>query len=93
MRNALVVVAASCVAFSWDAYGLHVFTITGKTSHGLPPFRPPPTSETTPNGTLVPFWNIVEVSGGRTGQLEERRVWVLTNDVSVLRMRILPGRV
>ncbi|XP_062312076.1 sodium-independent sulfate anion transporter [Osmerus eperlanus] len=64
VRNALVVVAASCVAFSWDAYGLHVFTITGKTSHGLPPFRPPPTSETTPNGTLVPFWNIVEDFGG-----------------------------
>lgn len=64
VRNALVVVMASCVAFSWDAFGSPVFTITGKTTHGLPPFRPPPTSETTPNGTLVPFWNIVEDFGG-----------------------------
>uniref|UniRef100_A0A1A8F1X7 Solute carrier family 26, member 11 n=1 Tax=Nothobranchius korthausae TaxID=1143690 RepID=A0A1A8F1X7_9TELE len=61
MRNALVVVAASLVAFSWEAYGHHVFTITGHTSQGLPPFSPPPTSDTTPNGTAVPFGKIVEV--------------------------------
>ncbi|XP_067439761.1 sodium-independent sulfate anion transporter [Thunnus thynnus] len=64
MRNALVVVAASFVAFSWDAYGHHVFTITGKTSQGLPPFRPPPTSDTTANGTVVTFGEIVEDFGG-----------------------------
>ncbi|XP_076584013.1 sodium-independent sulfate anion transporter [Chaetodon auriga] len=64
MRNALVVVAASLVAFSWDAYGHHVFTITGKTSQGLPPFMPPPTSDTTANGTVVSFGEIVEGFGG-----------------------------
>lgn len=64
MRNALVVVAASIVAFSWDAYGHHVFTITGKTSQGLPHFSPPPTSDTTDNGTVVTFGEIVEGFGG-----------------------------
>ncbi|KAM7393851.1 hypothetical protein PAMP_020688 [Pampus punctatissimus] len=64
MRNALVVVAASFIAFSWDAYGHHVFTITGKTSQGLPPFRPPPTSDTTANGTVITFGEIVEGFGG-----------------------------
>lgn len=64
VRNALVVVAASCIAFSWEAYGHHVFTITGKTSQGLPPFRPPPTSDTTSNGTAVTFGEIVEGFGG-----------------------------
>lgn len=64
MRNALVVVSASLVAFSWDAYGHHVFTITGKTSQGLPPFSPPPTSDTTANGTVVSFGEIVEDFGG-----------------------------
>ncbi|KAG7223797.1 hypothetical protein INR49_026480 [Caranx melampygus] len=60
MRNALVVVAASIIAFSWDAYGYHVFTITGEISQGLPPFRPPPTSDTTSNGTIVSFGEILE---------------------------------
>uniref|UniRef100_A0A665UTE8 Sodium-independent sulfate anion transporter n=1 Tax=Echeneis naucrates TaxID=173247 RepID=A0A665UTE8_ECHNA len=64
MRNALVVVAASCIAFSWDAYGHNVFTITGEISQGLPPFRPPPTSDITANGTIVPFWEVVEGFGG-----------------------------
>lgn len=64
MRNALVVVAASFVAFSWNAYGHPVFTVTGKTSQGLPPFTPPPTSDTTANGTVVSFGEIVEDFGG-----------------------------
>uniref|UniRef100_A0A665UT23 Sodium-independent sulfate anion transporter n=1 Tax=Echeneis naucrates TaxID=173247 RepID=A0A665UT23_ECHNA len=64
VRNALVVVAASCIAFSWDAYGHNVFTITGEISQGLPPFRPPPTSDITANGTIVPFWEVVEGFGG-----------------------------
>lgn len=64
MRNALVVVAASFIAFSWEAYGHHVFTITGETSRGLPPFRPPPTTDTTANGTVVSFGEIVEGFGG-----------------------------
>lgn len=64
MRNALVVVAASFVAFSWDASGHRVFTITGKTTQGLPPFRPPPTTDTTANGSIVSFGEIVEGFGG-----------------------------
>ncbi|XP_026215718.1 LOW QUALITY PROTEIN: sodium-independent sulfate anion transporter [Anabas testudineus] len=64
MRNALIVVAASLVAFSWDVSGHHVFTITGKTTQGLPPFRPPPTSDTTENGTIVSFGEIVTGFGG-----------------------------
>ncbi|TNM85436.1 hypothetical protein fugu_007707 [Takifugu bimaculatus] len=63
VRNALVVVAASLIAFSWDAYGHHVFTLTGETSQGLPPFRPPPTSDTTANGTIVSFGDIVKGFG------------------------------
>ncbi|CAN9509906.1 unnamed protein product [Ophioblennius macclurei] len=64
MRNALVVTAATLVAFSWEAYGHHVFTITGHTATGLPPFRPPPTSDVTANGTVVSFGEIVEGFGG-----------------------------
>ncbi|KAM9818993.1 sodium-independent sulfate anion transporter isoform 1-T3 [Syngnathus typhle] len=64
MRNALIVVAASFCAFSWEAYGLHVFTITGKTSQGLPPFSPPSTSDTDVNGTVITFGEIVEGFGG-----------------------------
>ncbi|XP_077574628.1 sodium-independent sulfate anion transporter isoform X1 [Stigmatopora nigra] len=64
MRNALIVVAASVCAFSWEAFGYHFFTITGETSEGLPHFRPPPTSDTTDNGTVVTFGEIVEGFGG-----------------------------
>lgn len=64
MRNALVVVGATLVAFSWEAYGHHVFTITGETTQGLPPFKPPPTSDTTANGTNVTFGEIVKDFGG-----------------------------
>ncbi|XP_041696886.2 sodium-independent sulfate anion transporter isoform X2 [Coregonus clupeaformis] len=64
VRNALVVVAASLVAFSWNAFGSPVFTITGKTSQGLPPFRAPPLSETTPNGTVISFGELVDDFGG-----------------------------
>lgn len=66
VRNALVVVAASFIAFSWNAYGHPVFTVTGETSQGLPPFRPPPTSDTTANGTVVSFGEIVEVRSRET---------------------------
>ncbi|XP_034150065.1 sodium-independent sulfate anion transporter [Esox lucius] len=64
VRNALVVVAASLVAFSWNAFGSPVFTVTGKTSRGLPPFRIPRFSETTPNGTVISFGEILEDFGG-----------------------------
>lgn len=64
MRNALVVTAASLVALSWEVSGHHVFTITGQTARGLPPFRPPPTSDVTANGTVVSFGELVEGFGG-----------------------------
>lgn len=64
MRNALVVIGASFVAFSWEAYGHNIFTITGKTAQGLPPFKPPSTSDTTANGTTVPFGEIIKDFGG-----------------------------
>ncbi|KAM9792638.1 sodium-independent sulfate anion transporter [Neosynchiropus ocellatus] len=63
MRNALVVVGATLVAFAWDVSGHHVFSITGNTTDGLPPFRPPPTTDVTANGTVVPFLQIVEDFG------------------------------
>lgn len=56
-----MVVAATLVAFSWDAFGHQVFTITGDAPTGLPPFRPPPTSAVTANGTVVSFGEIVKV--------------------------------
>ncbi|CAI5679447.1 unnamed protein product [Oreochromis niloticus] len=61
---ATMVIAASLIAFSWETYGNHVFTITGKTTRGLPPFTPPPTSDTTANGTVISFGEIVEDFGG-----------------------------
>lgn len=61
VRNALVVVAATLVAFSWDAFGHQVFTVTGDAPKGLPPFRPPPTSTVTANGTVVSFGETVKV--------------------------------
>lgn len=64
MRNALVVVGATAVAFSFEAYGHHIFTITGKTAQGLPPFKPPPTFITTANGTNITFGEIVKDLGG-----------------------------
>ncbi|KAK7930224.1 hypothetical protein WMY93_006619 [Mugilogobius chulae] len=63
MRNALVVIGASLIAYSLDGYGDDVFTITGKTAQGLPPFRPPPMSDTTANGTTVTFGEIVQDFG------------------------------
>ncbi|KAJ8362840.1 hypothetical protein SKAU_G00116710, partial [Synaphobranchus kaupii] len=55
VRNALVVVVATCVAYSWELSGHHSFTITGETSQGLPPFQAPPFSETMTNGTVISF--------------------------------------
>uniref|UniRef100_A0A8C9TWX8 Solute carrier family 26 member 11 n=1 Tax=Scleropages formosus TaxID=113540 RepID=A0A8C9TWX8_SCLFO len=63
VRNALVVICATCLSYSFEVYGHHLFTITGQTSAGLPPFQAPPFSETTPNGTVISFNEIVLVSG------------------------------
>ncbi|XP_063054679.1 sodium-independent sulfate anion transporter [Engraulis encrasicolus] len=64
VRNALVVVGATLMAFSLEVSGHHVFTLTGKTSTGLPPFTPPPFSEITPNGTVTTFQDMVLDLGG-----------------------------
>ncbi|XP_042559798.1 sodium-independent sulfate anion transporter [Clupea harengus] len=65
VRNALVVVGAAIMAFALEAPNRHYFTLTGKTSKGLPPFRPPPFSEITPNGTIISFTDMVlDIGGG-----------------------------
>ncbi|KAG5279127.1 hypothetical protein AALO_G00106430 [Alosa alosa] len=64
VRNALVVVGATVMVFSLESADQHYFTLTGKTSKGLPPFRPPAFSEITPNGTIVSFSDIVLDLGG-----------------------------
>ncbi|GAA6067396.1 sodium-independent sulfate anion transporter, partial [Tachysurus ichikawai] len=64
IRNALVVIAATCVAYSFEVSGHDVFTLTGKTAAGLPPFSAPPLSETTANGTRISFSMIATDLGG-----------------------------
>ncbi|KAI5088964.1 sodium-independent sulfate anion transporter, partial [Silurus meridionalis] len=64
IRNALVVIAATCVAYSAEVMGHSFFTLTGKTAEGLPPFSAPPLSEMTANGTTVSFSEIVKDMGG-----------------------------
>ncbi|XP_078257525.1 sodium-independent sulfate anion transporter [Rhinoraja longicauda] len=50
-RNAVVVLCASLLAFSCEGQRWHVFTLTGTTASGLPPFRLPPFSRTQGNDT------------------------------------------
>lgn len=59
-RNAIVVVAAGLVAYSFHVMGLHPFILTGKTAEGLPEFQLPPFSEKTDNRT-VSFGEMVQV--------------------------------
>uniref|UniRef100_A0A8C9F2P9 Solute carrier family 26 member 11 n=1 Tax=Pavo cristatus TaxID=9049 RepID=A0A8C9F2P9_PAVCR len=61
-RNALVVLAASLVAYSFQVSGSQPLTLTGSVPHGFPPFRPPPFSKAVPNGT-VPFGRMVQDMG------------------------------
>ncbi|XP_038597933.1 sodium-independent sulfate anion transporter [Tachyglossus aculeatus] len=61
-RNALVVSFAGLTAYSFQAMGSQPFTLTGRTAEGLPPFRPPPFSVATGNGT-VPFAGMVQDMG------------------------------
>eukprot|EP00079_Xenopus_tropicalis_P039527 XP_017953298.1 PREDICTED: sodium-independent sulfate anion transporter isoform X2 [Xenopus tropicalis] len=61
-RNALIVVGAGLVAYSFHVMGLHPFILTGKTAKGLPQFQLPPFSEITPNGTKT-FSEMVQVIG------------------------------
>lgn len=61
-RNALVVLAAGLVAYSFQLSGSQPLTLTGSVPCGLPPFRPPPFSKAVPNGT-VPFGRMVQDMG------------------------------
>ncbi|XP_056127856.1 sodium-independent sulfate anion transporter [Rhinichthys klamathensis goyatoka] len=64
IQNALVVVAATAVAYSSEVTGHHFFSLTGKTAKGLPPFKAPPLSETIANGTVITFSDIAKDLGG-----------------------------
>ncbi|XP_040438111.1 sodium-independent sulfate anion transporter isoform X1 [Falco naumanni] len=61
-RNALVVLFAGLVAYSFQVMGFQPLTLTGSIPQGLPAFRLPPFSVAAPNGT-VPFWSMVEDMG------------------------------
>uniref|UniRef100_A0A8C9TPF7 Solute carrier family 26 member 11 n=1 Tax=Scleropages formosus TaxID=113540 RepID=A0A8C9TPF7_SCLFO len=54
-RSALVVVGATFLVYFAEVWGYKPFTMTGETSQGLPPVKPPPFSEKTPNGTVLSF--------------------------------------
>lgn len=62
-RNALVVLFAGLVAYSFQVMGSQPFRLTGSIPQGLPAFRPPRFSLAAPNGT-VPFQSMVEVGAG-----------------------------
>ncbi|XP_064891220.1 sodium-independent sulfate anion transporter isoform X2 [Columba livia] len=61
-RNALVVLFAGLVAYSFQVMGSQPFTLTGSIPRGLPAFRLPCFSMAAPNGT-VPFRSMVEDMG------------------------------
>ncbi|XP_051653321.1 sodium-independent sulfate anion transporter isoform X1 [Manacus candei] len=61
-RNALVVLFAGLVAYSFQVMGSQPLTLTGSIPRGLPAFRLPRFSLAAPNGT-VPFPSMVEDMG------------------------------
>ncbi|NXR50469.1 S2611 protein, partial [Hippolais icterina] len=61
-RNALVVLFAGLVAYSFQVMGWQPFRLTGSIPQGLPAFRPPRFSLAAPNGT-VPFQSMVQDMG------------------------------
>uniref|UniRef100_A0A674JB10 Solute carrier family 26 member 11 n=1 Tax=Terrapene triunguis TaxID=2587831 RepID=A0A674JB10_9SAUR len=61
-RNALVVLFAGLVAYSFQVMGSQPFTLTGETPQGLPPFQLPPFSKAEANST-VPFSEMVQDLG------------------------------
>uniref|UniRef100_A0A8C3KB88 Solute carrier family 26 member 11 n=1 Tax=Calidris pygmaea TaxID=425635 RepID=A0A8C3KB88_9CHAR len=68
-RNALVVLFAGLVAYSFQVMGSQPLTLTGSIPRGLPAFRLPRFSMDAPNSTIS-FRNMVEVGarlGGRVG--------------------------
>ncbi|NXI60909.1 S2611 protein, partial [Anseranas semipalmata] len=61
-RNALVVLFAGLVAYSFQVGGSQPLTLTGSIPRGLPACRLPPFSKAAPNGT-VPFRRMLEDMG------------------------------
>ncbi|NWX28625.1 S2611 protein, partial [Notiomystis cincta] len=61
-RNALIVLFAGLVAYSFQVMGSQPFRLTGSIPQGLPPIRLPRFSLAAPNGT-VPFQSMVEDMG------------------------------
>ncbi|NWU19283.1 S2611 protein, partial [Dyaphorophyia castanea] len=61
-RNALVVLFAGLVAYSFQVMGCQPFRLTGSIPQGLPALRPPRFSLAEPNGT-VPFQSMVQDMG------------------------------
>ncbi|XP_039571934.1 sodium-independent sulfate anion transporter isoform X3 [Passer montanus] len=61
-RNALVVLFAGLVAYSFQVLGSQPFRLTGSIPQGLPAFQPPRFSLAAPNGT-VPFHSMVQDMG------------------------------
>ncbi|XP_033374582.1 sodium-independent sulfate anion transporter isoform X2 [Parus major] len=61
-RNALVVLFAGLVAYSFQVMGSQPFRLTGSIPQGLPAFRPPRFSLAAPNGT-VPFQSMLQDMG------------------------------
>ncbi|XP_054702640.1 sodium-independent sulfate anion transporter isoform X2 [Grus americana] len=61
-RNALIVLFAGLVAYSFQVMGSQPFMLTGSIPQGLPAFRLPCFSMTAPNGT-IPFRSMVEDMG------------------------------
>lgn len=61
-RNALVVLFAGLVAYSFQVMGSQPFTLTGETPQGLPPFQLPLFSKVETNST-VPFSEMVQDLG------------------------------
>ncbi|XP_078510200.1 sodium-independent sulfate anion transporter isoform X2 [Lissotriton helveticus] len=61
-RNALVVIVAGLVAYSFEVMGYQPFILTGRTAQGLPSLQLPPFFEETSNGT-IPFTQMVQDLG------------------------------
>uniref|UniRef100_A0A8C5IRP9 Solute carrier family 26 member 11 n=1 Tax=Junco hyemalis TaxID=40217 RepID=A0A8C5IRP9_JUNHY len=74
-RNALVVLFAGLVAYSFQVMGCQPFRLTGSIPQGLPPFRPPPFSLAVPNGT-VPFPSMLQPHRMATGLTPARSCWL-----------------
>ncbi|XP_053816400.1 sodium-independent sulfate anion transporter isoform X5 [Vidua chalybeata] len=80
-RNALVVLFAGLVAYSFQVRGSQPFRLTGSIPQGLPAFRPPRFSLAAPNGT-VPFQSMVQPRRVVTGLTPTRSCWLWALPIS-----------